>query len=56
MQSVNFALLNFYNLKKSKDFFDENMVDPLLTLFRDKFKLDAAFVNDLQVAGYHEER
>ncbi len=44
MQSVNFALLNFYNLEKSKDIFDENMVEPLLTLFRDKFKLDACFI------------
>lgn len=44
MQSVNFALLNFYNIEKSKDTFDEKMVEPLLTLFRDKFKLDACFI------------
>ncbi len=44
MQSVNFALLNFDNIEKSKDTFDERMVEPLLTLFKDKFKLDACFI------------
>ena len=44
MQSVNFALLNFDNIEKSKDTFDEKMVEPLLTLFKDKFKVDACFI------------
>ena len=44
MQSVNFALLNFDNIEKSKDTFDEKMVEPLLTLFKDKFKLDSCFI------------
>ncbi len=44
MQSVNFTLSNFDNIEKSKDTFDEKMVEPLLTLFRDKFKVDACFI------------
>lgn len=44
MQSVNFALLNFDNIEKSKDTFDETMVEPLLSLFKDKYELDACFI------------
>ncbi len=44
MQSVNFALLNFYNIENSKDTFDESMIEPLLNLFKEKYKLDACFI------------